>query len=104
VVIYDDLIFSSTIDFVKTCELFHLAPIIGPAMALTNNGFTSPVLLPGGHFSVAYSVMEFRKPDYTYAEYLTPDRALQVTLDDVHQGRDTLLEASIAYLNTAIPR
>ena len=102
IVIYDNHIFSDAIGFVKTCKQFNLATIMGPSMELTNNGFTSPVLLPGGNFSIKYSAMEFRKPDYTYEEYLKPDIELHIKLDDVYQGKDTLLEAAISFLNKKV--
>ncbi|HEX3048364.1 MAG TPA: S41 family peptidase [Bacillota bacterium] len=97
-VIYDDLIFSDGIGFVTTCRNLELAKIIGPSMELTNHGLTKPVTLPGKHFSIAYSVMEFRKPDYSYDEYLEPDIEVRSSLDDLYKGKDTVLETAIAYL------
>jgi hypothetical protein len=101
VVLSNELIFSSTSDFVNVCINFDLATVIGNSVPLSGFGLSKAVLLPSRNYFIRYSFYESRDPDFSHTENVVknPDIQVEQSLADFYNGIDTQLERAIEYIN-----
>lgn len=100
VLLANEQIFSSADNFAKICLDYNLAKVVSNIVPLSGNGLPVTIALPSKKYAVTYGFMENRSVDFQILENTIeePDIKSEQTLNDLHNGIDTQLNAAIKYI------